>query len=330
MSGVNNIPDIRTRRVVNGLVFANTYNNKGWGDCITVGNTESGVPQPLFEAAKVSDKTKYHWGNIKNWFKQTMPADSEYFNSLCKCDDEVCDGDIENLERIINIVNLYTEKYGFSIVCADDYGIFDALCNMSISVGRGNVAMTINYNGVYGVNDNSEYFDKAVANNKIVELKWSLDKFTGLNRAEAFIQHLKAGVKDMYLLTHTIDKDYPMLKTAISKLNQAATVDMSYVQEDILRGYLDGLQKLYETNRITNLMFRGQSTSFAVVADIPGTNTFVVFAYNCVSDNIQGYIKSKGTDKGTRHSIQLVTETGSWVLSDNMNKLVNEAVAYAG
>lgn len=35
---INGKPNMNTRRVVNGLIFANTYNNQGWTNCISSAN----------------------------------------------------------------------------------------------------------------------------------------------------------------------------------------------------------------------------------------------------------------------------------------------------
>lgn len=81
-------PNLGDRTVVNGLVFANTYDNRGWSRYLDNGNVELGKPRPLYKSGKKvalesADTIKNILDSIQSTLRNIDSSNSdEYYESV--------------------------------------------------------------------------------------------------------------------------------------------------------------------------------------------------------------------------------------------------------
>lgn len=55
-ANANGQPNVQDRWIVNGAVFADTYDNRGWGDCLAPSENDGNVPKPQIEIVATAPK----------------------------------------------------------------------------------------------------------------------------------------------------------------------------------------------------------------------------------------------------------------------------------
>ena len=291
---VNGKPNLQSRWVVNGLVFSNTYDNRGWSDKVIVGRMGISEPQKLWiEIEKKSeDKPNSLKEYLLNWFtKNNIQNACDFINTKNPKKDI-----LEGLRTMTSIANYLMSNHGFTKfesneeeICADDIEYF------SIFNGDPNgICLNIYYaNNLCGWNysdENGEFYDepykvecrtKKDIDDFINVLSISISTFELLQKlfestsgAEPLLKDLNSLSSNAVDSLNKISFNYRVLSIFVKlmlkacKQLKASKVSFDYNLESSLRfditidGNLGTFDLDTETNAISAFFYYGENDDF--------------------------------------------------------------------
>ena len=288
---VNGKPNLQSRWVVNGLVFSNTYDNRGWSDKVIVGRMGISEPQKMWE--EVDKKPESKSDNLKeyllNWFKRNNIHNACDFiiNKNPKRDI------LEGFRTMVGIANYLISSHGFTKFESNEEEIYsDDISYFSIYSGDPNgICLNIyyanrlcgwNYSDENGVFAEDPYEVKCKSKNDIDDfinvLNTSLSTFKLLQKLFESTSNAEPLLKDLNSLSsNTIDSlnkisfSYETLSVFVKllltayKQFKASKISFNYMLECSLSfdftidGNLGTFDLNVETNVINAFFYYGEN-----------------------------------------------------------------------
>ena len=105
---VNGKPDLSTSIVVNGLVFSNTYDNRGWQDYISISTSSELAPPCLWKAKELSERDRLYESLI-SWFRNVNM--SRHVSFLESNRRHFTEKNLRYIQDIVNVLGYIMKKY---------------------------------------------------------------------------------------------------------------------------------------------------------------------------------------------------------------------------